>query len=540
MAALAGLASAVFFAQVLDGQGMVAALAGVELARLQPPEEGGSRRGGAGGPTWIDVYAGLRGALGTHPATRGHSTVGRLLRLVVDVERGREPAPGAAAQARGLLPGDGQNLVARLACGVVEDIAGGAGRTASERFESLRERLERLPPADRSTLYNREYLRAWHDVLRAHLRRPDVAACAAVGLDHYEIVDHYAALPMMERRLAGLAEALRAEGRAAESQECRRWMARLCLGLMEADTSAGTRLLCADLLARAGASPAAAEAARRLRQDFHERAGAAPPNLLDPQKRPAADARWYRWASRGLAVSVVFWLAGLGGLGMAILAAMAAAARLAVPSRRQREARSVAALPAARAAALVLCLLSPMLVRGWQADEWVNESWAVLAGVSTAAMGAVAAALVGRLGARERVASGRMLATMGVALVLALAGLLPRAAVAEFCRWVDAAGGRWMLWGGAPLGAVAMAVSASGLNWRVLGRCGVAVWLAGTIAGLGVFQAARVTDRRHQEQTVAGAFDEVTLRLGADWRERYLRAMLAAQVPASTTTERGR
>jgi hypothetical protein len=270
---VATLASTILYVQLDDPGSMLGAIRRVEIVALIPAEGEATRSLGAIDVTWDDVGAARDAAVGAHPDRAAHFALGRLIERLVDVHRGRQGARQAAVLSRNELAADPDNLLARLVHAAIVDSQPAAGAdeapSAADRFETMRRIVEAEAPARRATLYNAEFTRSWHEVLRRYFRRPDVAVSLAASLPSYQIVDHYAALPVIRDGIVSLAVGLRAEGRPEQAETCIRWLGEAALGLIDADPDAGTRLLCTDILA--GLADARAGGADGVSSDIAQR-----------------------------------------------------------------------------------------------------------------------------------------------------------------------------------------------------------------------------------------------------------------------------
>ncbi len=539
-AALALVAGAVFVMQLADPASMFGAMRRAELSRLLAADRFGataSRRG----ESWQDLIERRDSALRAHPVQEAHFALGRLLRVLAEVERGERSPPEAAATARQLAALDGENLTSRLALAVVTDYPDIEPdlRSPRERFAAMREIVRGAGPSRRATLYNAEFLRVWMDTLRPHFLRPDVAVALAVATPHYAVYDHFAALPILQRRLAVLEAALRADGDAAAAEACRRWVVELALGLVESEPDAATRLLCADLLARAfpDEGDAVGEAALRLRRDYHQAADSAPADLTDQGSvlRRAMDPPAYRSALRRLVAAGGLLLVGLGG--MATFLAAGLAALVAAALGRGGGADRRVPLYVGPTLAFVPAMTPIVLVTaGLARFDVFSEMWSYAAGAMLLAGGGVLATAVAGLLARREGPGTSLRATVAVGLAVAalLLPAIPPPTITTWCRGLDLRGLLWpaLVLCPALLVAVGCLVTPAGL--RTIAAAATVVWCVNSLAGLGVYQLHRLADQRYQERAVSGRLDELAARLGPGWEDRYLQP--ARQWLASTAT----
>ncbi|MBI5762022.1 MAG: hypothetical protein HZA51_00705 [Planctomycetes bacterium] len=320
LTALALVASAVFFWQITRPTSFLSAIMQVEYSRLLPTEKGKPRADG--GPTWETVYQQYQERLRKEPVTQRHFAVSDLLDAVVEVERGRRPAGEAVGKMQSRLAVDQDNVISRLAYGALVD-AGAAGKSATERFEEWRRIVEQPGPAKVSALYNKEYDDVFLDVLSGYIKRLDVRANLVKCMDHFLVHDHYAALPMIQARLARLADELSAAGKRSEAETCRRWVVRACLGLMEYEPDAGTRLLCADLAGRCLPSDDPLRAVLlKGTTDFKQIASNCPVDLTSLQRAPVVRSDLYRHALDCLFVAGAYAMQGVGCCIVALIACM--------------------------------------------------------------------------------------------------------------------------------------------------------------------------------------------------------------------------
>lgn len=541
--ALALAAGAVFFVQLANPGSMFGAMRRVEVARLLAADGVGAMSTWQG-ESWQRLTERRDSALRQHPDQEAHFAVGRLLRMLTEVERGQRSPQEVATTARQLAALDSENLISRLAMGVASDYPDiePDPRTPRERFEAVRRAVEGDRKHTRTTLYNAEFMRAWLDTLRPYFARPDVAVALAATTPHYAIHDHFAALPLIQRRLASLEARLRANGEEDAADACRRWVVELALGLIDADPEAATRLLCADLLAGAFPEPGdpVGDAARCLRPDFHRAADAAPADLTDQGStlRPAIDPPAYRSALRRLVAAGGFTLIALGG--MAAFIAVGVAALVAAATGRSGVAvdrrcplhvgPTLAFVPALTPIVLVTASLATFDV--------FSEMWSYATGVALLSGGGMlATAIAGILTTRDGPTSGlRTTAAVGLAVVALLLPAVPPPTVAAWCRGLELRGLLWpaLLIGPSLLVAVGCAVTPARL--RTIAVAAALVWCVNSLAGLGVYQLHRLADHRYQDHVVAGRMDELAARLGPDWADRYLQPAEAWLTAAPPTT----
>jgi hypothetical protein len=541
LAALATIASAVLFAQIRNPEGMLAAASRSEYNALAEARKGGPQR--SDGATLDDLLAARGTAFHSHPQAAAHSALARLLALLVEADAGRQDLGQAATDAQQDAAEDPDNLIARLAEATIADMAGteqadrGArALTAAERFDAIRAIVDAQTPARQATLYNGELTMAWYDVVKRFIKRPDVAITTAATLPHYEITDQYAALPMIQQRLASLADDLRKAGQTDSADRCIRWIARLSLGLIEADPDAGTRLLCADLLARSldEQSPVA-RSLRKFQNDFTSAAAASPIDICDQawSPTPAVVPTAYKWAFYSLVFASALGLVALGGAILFALSCFAAAAAAII--RRGKPMEDSLAKQRPIHIRLIGAALPPLVMASWLI-AYLNgygihsQLWGLIAGICAVFTGALLAVALSNL----YETSDRTTVRRRVAVVIALAvlGLLlavfPPPVVTRACRHIEfAVGLRYVLLPGL-LGMMIAAIVVSPARFRAIVSTAALIWCLNACIALAALQIHHLADAHYQRAVVAAKLDEVPARLGADWKAKYIKPALDA------------
>lgn len=538
-AALAALASAVVFVWVVNPLSMLGAATRAEYSAMAGDADRGAGRTAGEGPSWGEVIAAANAEYRASHARGSQATIAGLWRLLKEVQLGYRSIQDALPEARADAARDADNLLARAAYAVLLDLSNTSSslqdesaRTAIGRYEAIRAVIEDPAPARTATLYNRELTRTWYGVLRRFIKRPQVAASLAVSFPHDRTELHYEVLPVIRERLAALEGVLRKAGRPDEAERCLRWSVQLAIGLMRSDEDAGTRLLCADLLARSLADrPALAAGLTRMRRDFHSAAAAAPIDLCDQafSRAPTVAPVQYRRAFYSLVLVGALTIAGVGSAVVFVLSCLVAlAVRLLVRSKtlceekvkRRRLVWGVVSLGPALAVGCVLV--------GWlEAYGLYSESWAYAVVASLVASGIPFAVVsAGWVMCPEgRALRVRHWATVFLSLLALLPILLPPPAVAWVGREFDLRVGLgWVLIPWLCILVVA-ALSCSPARWRTLARAAALVWCVNTVAALVILPFHQVSDNRYQAAVVAGRFDEISARLGKDWEEKYLRPL---------------
>jgi hypothetical protein len=521
-----------FLVQITRPAGFLAALLHRDAARLRA---GDSDRGGAS-ESWGDAYRSYRRSFEKLPHAREHLAIQEALKLIVEVKHGFREPQDAARQASGLDGAFGENLVIRLAHAVLSDMATTAGSPRTDpvaRFGTMRATIDRAPPATRTTLHNAAFTRAWFGVLTRYTQRPDVAATWAIRMDHYQVDAHYAALAIVEKRLAALADALNERTFRDAAAECRSWLARVCEGLFEVERDAATRLFCADYLSGATSGRMAGRFAG-LRADHRAATAAAPIDLTDPNKAPSIAPGEYRRAFRTLALSA---LLGIVAAGAALAFVTAAAASLVVGLSRSLRGAKDAPLASSRGGvnavfANLAMGITPVVAYCHLADGRVfSEAWVYVivlgvagAAVSTTILFAQGARPAGVLrSGMPRIAAGMVAWMLPLLLVVA-----PPSSVAWLYRGLDRGVPAMMYIAFAMVGALTVGTLLLRPGGRDAMRISATAWLAFAVLAVGVHQVHRHADRRYQDAVVDGRSDELAAWLGGDWLSRYLAPSPAA------------
>lgn len=543
-AALALVASAVFFARLTAPGSFLGAVAGIELAQLAANDRLGAA---ARGPSWRSLGSRHLENCRRLPTWKQHLALGDMLDALVAIERGRRDPAMAARIATEAVAADPENLVARLACGVILDgsmATTEAAESVGARFLALQRIVEGSAPAATSTLHNHQIDASWFDTLASGLRRADTAMALARFADHYEITQHYAALPMIERRISGLADALSEAGRAEDSKLCRSWLVRMLVGVMEDEPDAGTQLLCADLLARTleDTRPELAVPLRQLRGAYHVHAAAAPTDLGDPSRSPVLDASGYRVILAALVVTLVFAACALGAgllLGAAIVMLPISAMARVLATRRGRPSQTEPAMHSRRALfRILLCLLGPALVSIILAaritsDSVFSEYWLYVVFLCTGFAGAMFVMLQ-TMDASRTAASAppskdaqRMLRSpWAVVAIIAALPLLaiaaPPSLTANLARWFDLQ---------VPFLSVlliAFPLLAIICVWRLRARLRMMLLLASVSWALNILVAWVAlgfllgADEGASLKAAYSRRHELNHRLGSNWQQKYL------------------
>ncbi len=548
---LAIVVSVVLFAQFASPTGMPAAMIGVELSTLHRHTEHGAAESGAA--NWTTLYARLRERASRLPTIRQHAAISQLLTSLVDVEQGHRDARDAMREATEWVEQvDPENLAAKLAHAVLmlsAELAVEPAAAPTAKFDRLRQTLTEPRGGWKPALHDRDLTDAWFEILSEQLRRKDVAAAATHYYDHFEIRSHYAALPIIQRELGQLADSLDAENLMDEARQCRRWFVQLALGLMRSETDAGTRLLCADLLARmSGIDSDAEQAMTEFRRDFHAAAESAPIDLTDPMRSPSVRPREYQSAVRSMVFAAALGLSGAGCAILVWLALLVGALRSLTSNRfpahagtplpqRSAQRRTVPVFVWIVLFAVALPLV--LLLYQFEAHGIYSEYWLYVVAVAFMTACGHLILVVDRIFNRpqqpttkpdaERQSRAGLPVTVALALLPLAILLLPPNRVAWLIRWFDA-----FMTG--PLAMFALlvivlfaAILSSRLPLRRVATIAMATWCLSAALGLISLQYHRVqAGERYQQAVAAGRMDEVAARLGNDWQQRYLKPVTIA------------
>jgi hypothetical protein len=522
MAALASVATAVFLAQVLSPTSFLSAVRGVEIKAISRAQ-------------WDEMYQSLRSRLSTEPVARKHDAIARLLALLIEVERGRQPAADVLPTAKSYLDADSDNLVSRLTYAILEDrqsaAAGGAARPPTDRFAAIKRIVDAEPRANVSRLYNEEFTQAWHEVLKLHFKRADVAASLTTSLDHFQIVDHYAALPMIQQQIAAIAAGLRKEGHTAEAETCTRWLGRMMLGLIDSEKDAGTRLLCADLMAKSVGQVDIHMELSDFRTVYKKQAIASLPDPVHLYRAPAVCSNVYRcvW-SWGFAFGAAF-LTAVGA--MLSVAAGCVAALL----RRKRQTGSSDLAVIHRADVVKSAAMSFVFVAILEyvyvcrfAFGIFSTSWGVQVCSATISLGALFVTLSCFVNwpPKGRTATIHLTVIFFLMAMLLILGASVPVATNRFLRPLDL-----------KLGVAKIAIVVAGLlvivsGWlspvrpKLFASVAISVWTIASFLALASLQVHHRVDEQYQRDVAAARLDEFSNRLGPDWQDHYLKSARAA------------
>jgi hypothetical protein len=527
--ALALAASAVFFYQITRPTSFLSAIMQVEYSRLLPPEKGKPRADG--GPTWETVYQQYQERLRKEPVTQRHFAVSDLLDTVVKVERGRQLAAEALAKSETRLAVDRDNVVTRLAYAKLVDAAA-ANKSVTERFEQWRQIVDQPAPAKVSALYNKEFDDVFSDVLSGYIQRLDVRANLVKYMDHFLVTDHYAALPMIQARLSGLADELQAAGKATEAETCRRWVVRACLGLMEYEPDAGTRLLCADLAGRCLPEEDVIRARlTKLRTDYHVKVSESVPDLASFSRTFVPYPSYYQKVLRRFGGTISLAAAGIGAaimLAMLLLVALIRRSRIRIePQARLFSWLSLAGL-------IVLAALAANLGAN-EIGILYSESCFFARLLAVIGIGMVAPSVLSFLMCLDQRHSTVGLITIVVAMLSILTIVkVPSDLLAWFIRSLDLRGGALIYESVFIFVGLGMVVIQTGAAYSRLARQAALAWFVCMMLACAGMIHVGALEPSISFNHYRARIDEINGALGHDWRNKYSLPQSAATYNSPT------
>lgn len=475
------------------------------------------------------------------PHALQHEAVRSLVQSFDGVENGTMIRSVAMQKAQERFPADPDNLLARLLYACIIDVQLEADKAdAARRYESLDAVIRGRAPAARATLYNNELLQTWLAYVTPNIKRPDVAASTVASLPWGTIDEHIAVLPRVQRRLRGIADQLRAEGRDAEAKQCMDAFARCMVQLILSEPDVATRLLCADLLSSTfDADSEPAKKLQQLRSDFRAAAAAAPIDVFDQSgtARNALVPDVYRRALYSLVATIAGIVLAAGALLLLIICG-ATAPIAAMLVRGEATNAEPNPLPRWQRGVLLFAptiLAIAFVVPHFGRPRYFSDAWLYVAMLMLAAFGALAPIAVAsvRRAVEPQIRRWRYVASIGPAIVAAMFFLVPDSTVAWTCRKIDLSIGTPVLLL-IPCLAIAIAVGlyASPARLRDIAAAAARVVVVCAVLAICILWYHRSADREYQQAVVTWRFDEITARLGEGWQAKYLKpAFDACGVP---------
>lgn len=505
LAALAVATIAVFFWQMLRDTSFLSAITGIETRRLRSS----------------NIFAEFDAKFAAQSCANRHRVVKGLLGAVIDIDRGKLTAPSILQLARQVEANDAENAVSRLALAYIAE-ASIRDRSVSERFEAIRQVMEAQPPAASSRIYKRERMQTWLETLGAHIQRADVRANLTQEMDlDRDVHEHNAALPIICRRLAELCGS-NSDLSQANRDKCRLWLLAALTELMDSEPDSGTRLLCAELVSRVLDSDTSAHnQTESLVSSFKTDACAARPELTDMMRAPTPCQRSYRRVVDSFAAGLSMGLAGIGSaicwLILGALGRMTGGGSFASNNVNGKPPSllALAGLPTMIAATILLQL---------SRDGPFSESWILLAAI-VSMLGGIFSPIVlsftfGRVSALawQRRYLFHFSVCLAVVAALAIAPSYPS-------WWAKRLGGTLNF--GIVLAVImtvliAVSVMTAGVSMRRIASSAMRSWAVLMCLSVMILAVHQYWDGEYLSGITAARMDEVTARLGPDWKERYL------------------
>ena len=500
--------------------------------------------GDADEPVWEKFRLRLTRSLSADQNARQHDALANLMTALVT---GGETSTGddaAIARTDRLLQVDRDNLVARLAVGVLRDRSGRSSApkspTGMERLARLRSIVEQPPGYRLSTLHRQPYYHVWQAALEPFVRRRDVRLSLSRSMpEQFDLGigynNTYEGLLTISTTLAALSETLRAAGHHAEAETCDQWVTQMALGVIESETDVAAQRLCTRLLLdRLGADTEAAHNLQTMIRNLDQRREAAPRDLTGQSFRsafgaPALDPPAYRRALVSLIIVLALMLSALGAGVVLVLAIAGTILHRLIRQKPQSdtEERFVPAyvtVPMLFIPAAVTCAL---IARSLIASHLYGSALLGLVDLCTAvAAGALGVVAVAGFRARKTETRTNRRATISFMIALLPFVLLavPPSFVARTCQRVDmfAPSAVVVLSGLTALLLIGLVVSPARL--RTIAATAAVGLCVNTAAALVVMPFHRSADHRHQQAVVDAGGDAFSARLGKDWQETYLQS----------------
>lgn len=537
-AALAALVSAVFIYQLTRPHSLLGGILGWELEQI----DDASREGIAAQPgavTWAGLFAQLERKKPSLPDARPRAGTAQLIAAVEAVQRGKISAADAAER---LAPAEDAatfNLVARLAYAWIRDRATPPNSPDPiARFHALAAIVDAQPPATASTLYNDTLHDAWREVLKTTaIRRQDVIASCARNYRHFDIREHYAALPTIHATLTALARDLHTAGHLAQAETLRQWLDRAYLGLIDNERDYATRLLAAELLTdiRAEDFYAAAPNHHRpnnLREAFHRQAADCNADLVDLFKLPMIkpDTSDPAYSLLAFALGATATMAGvIVGLVIQLLAKLLQSRLASMMHHRDDDEKhgpvshastrhphilELWILPFFLSTLLPgLALLSPFLAGHAGSAEGFLIRLAALAGI-----GAIVTFVMAAWQHRINWKSSLLVGAASLLPIAVLITLEPDWGFWPTLRSLDIGFGAAPIIGVVLLLLIIACIVLIALPLRIGFAVGVRFWLMIAIVTHMGSLSQQMKDRQYQAAVTDDHYDEINARLGPDWK----------------------
>ncbi|GJQ27054.1 MAG: hypothetical protein HBSAPP02_20860 [Phycisphaerae bacterium] len=547
-AALAALVSAGFIYQLTRPHSLLGGILGWELERIDDASrDGAATRTGA--ITWAGLFAQLERKMPTLPDARPRAGTAQLIAAVEAVQRGKILAAVAAERFAPAEDAATFNLVARLAYAWIRDRATPPhSPDPIARFHAMAAVLDAQPPATTSTLYNDPLHDAWRDVLQTAIRRQDVIASCVRNYRHFDIREHYAALPTIHATLTALARDLHSAGHTPQAETTRQWLDRAYMGLIDNERDYATRLLAAELLADVRAADFYTAAPNhhrpsKLREAFHEQAKECKSDLVDLYKAPRATPSSGHMSDSALAYCMGLAAATIGAVVALVCQVLAYSLRF-VSHRlgSERSVNSATIMP--EKAHLWISMLGPILVFGFfgRATPFLLGQSGSIEGyvVRLAVIATIAAISMSLVSARVTKLNAPAANMLGLAAIVCLTLVLflePEGGLWPALRVLDIGFGALPVIGSVLLLAVITTTVAIGDSLRNVFSVFVRTWIIGGICCYGSYQLLYNLDEQYRNTVSVHRYDEIAARLGSDWKSLLPPAVNStSSVPAPAST----
>ncbi len=564
-AALATLVSAVFIYQLTRPHSLLGGMLGWELERI----DDASREGAAATPgaiTWSGLFAQLERKMPTLPDARPRAGTAQLIYAVDAVQRGRLSAIDAAQR---LAPAEDAatfNLVARLAYAWLRDRAKVSAATSPDssspptessspatpnspsntsqpstssalptssaslaRYDSLSRIIDAQPPATTATLYNDPLHDAWRDVLQTVIRRQDVIASCVRNYRHFDIREHYAALPTIHATFTSLARELRTAGHAPQAETIRQWLDLAYMGLIDTERDYATRLLAAELLTDTRAADFYTAAPNhhrpsKLRNEFHRQVAEGSADLVDLHKAPKTSPRLGHASDSAIAYCAAFAAATAGSLIALICQILASTLRHCFPRLVQEPPLK----PTSQWPGFAqdwISLIGPILILGFMGKATTYlvgqagsaEGYLIRLAIIATSTSIVLGLAAARLTQPKAIVPTRIGAALLIGLIFVLF-LEPDRGLWPALRAVDIGFGTLPIVGGILLLFVITTTVWMALPLQGIFAVFIRAWLVCGYLTFAAHQVHYVLDKQIQAAVATGRQDEITARLGENWR----------------------
>ena len=537
--ALALAAGAIFLALTLSPASFLSAYRQVEVSRISEA----SASGKPSETNWVDLRKAIAGRIANTALAVRRDALNNLVNTVIRVDE--LPGTVSMADADASNTKDQSNLLAGLCAAVVLDAVTTPSAPARPisattqpittpdsaelrtRFNGVELRVRRdLSTSGRTTLYNDDVAAVRRDVMAVYFSRADVLAATTEYAAYFAVNGHFAALPILQRRLNALAAALDSAGMTAEAKQCRAWVRRCLWELLTGERDPATRLLCADLLStQVDLDAKAAQALRRLVGDYQDRAAAAPIDRADRAARsPAVLPDQYRTVLDRLATALSATLAGAGAWLAALICLLAA-----LVSRRRNDSSETGTIKSLFPRAtinwthvIIGAICFPVAGKGlaWHlSGRGISEDWAIVSAIVSMVIGFVLPIL---FPFRHSNRPGRTVAALGIAVFLLVLVFIEPTTISWALRTPPLRAHPWI---GVAVIAHLICFAALYLgpaSWHRKTRDAAILSLCWLVVGAVGYQFHRAADDSYLSRVAEARADEFASRLGSDWQDRYL------------------